>query len=289
MSLGSGIAYRMKATRWRMLRATRRTVTVQTRQGRLTVYTRDDVIARLLFMERQFQQDTADHALAFLRGQGLMPPRGRGTVLDVGANLGVISIGMLVNGDIDAAIGVEPDPDNYALLERNIAQNRCGDRYTPIRVAVSDRAGDLELALSRHNLGDHRIQRPGAAQAGEGEVIAVPACTIDEIVGRLPTAAADAISLVWIDVQGHEGHVFAGGAELFSRDIPVLSEVWPYGILRSGMELEHFCRLAQRYWSSYWVWRRSQRYVQYSIADLPKFCEELGSAGAHDDVIFTRA
>jgi len=43
-------------------------------------------------------------------------------VLDVGANLGVISIGMLVNGDVAAAIGVEPDPDNYALLERNIAR-----------------------------------------------------------------------------------------------------------------------------------------------------------------------
>jgi hypothetical protein len=55
------------------------------------------------------------------------------------------------------------------------------------------------------------------------------------------------------------------------------------------MELEHFCRLAQRYWSSYWVWRRAQRYVQYAIADLPKFCEELGAAGPHDDVIFTRA
>jgi FkbM family methyltransferase len=279
----------MKATRWRMLRATRRTVTLQTQQGRLTVYTRDDVIARLLFMERQYQQDTADHALAFLRGQGLMPPRGRGTVLDVGANLGVISIGMLVNGDIDAAVGIEPDPDNYALLERNIAQNRCGDRYTPIRVAATDRAGDLELALSRHNLGDHRVQRPGAAPAGGGrEVITVPARPIDEIIGRLPAASAEAISLVWIDVQGHEGHVFAGGTELFSRDVPVVSEVWPYGILRSGMELEQFCRIAKRYWSSCWVWRRAQRYVRYPITDLPKFCEELGSAGAHDDVIFTR-
>jgi FkbM family methyltransferase len=288
MSLASGIAYRLNATRWRVLRATRRTVTLQTRQGRLTVYTRDDVIARLLFMEREFQQDTTDHALAFLRGQGLIPPKGRGTVLDVGANLGVISIGMLVNGDIDAAIGVEPDPDNYALLERNIAQNLCGDRYTPIRVAATDRAGDLELALSRHNLGDHRIQRPGAVRA-ERDVITVPARPIDEIIGRLPPRTADAISLVWIDVQGHEGHVFAGGPALFSRDVPVLCEVWPYGILRSGMELEEFCQITARYWSSYWVWRRSQRYVRYSIADLLKFCEELGTAGAHDDVIFTRA
>jgi len=117
----------------------------------------------------------------------------------------------------------------------------------------------------------------------------VPACTIDGIVGRLPTPAAEAISLVWIDVQGHEGHVFNGGAELFSRGLPVVAEVWPHGIVRSGMELDQFCRIAQRYWASYWVWRRSQRYVQYSITELPKFCEELGTAGAHDDVIFTRA
>lgn len=288
MSIASRIAGKMNIIRWRILRATKRTVTLNTKQGRLSVFTQDEVIGRLLFLHRHFQHDTTQRALTHLRALGLIPPRGEGVVLDVGANIGVISIGMLVNGEVAGAVGIEPEPANFALLERNLAHNGLASRYVQIRAAVSDHADELGFALSPDNLGDHRIRAADGESNGR-VVITVPAHPIDDVVGRLPIETAAKISVVWIDVQGHEGYVFAGGAQLFARDIPVIAEVWPFGLLQSGMTLEQFAEIAQRYWSSFWVWRRANRYVRYPTTDLLRFCEELGEAGEHDDVIFTRA
>lgn len=288
---------RWTAAKWAFLRATRETVTIRTQQGVLTVATQDDVIGRLLYSERQFQYDLTLRATSFLHERGLIPARGKGVVLDVGANNGVISIGLLVSGQCEAAIGIEPDPTNFALCKRNVVQNALVDRYTALQIAASDRGGELKFELSAENFGDHRVQSladglastPVAVGSGGRESITVEASPIDEILGRLPSKLTDAISLVWIDVQGHEGYVFAGGTRLFSRRVPVVTEIWPFGINRSGMGIPKFCEIASGYWSHFWVWRRCGRYIQYPTSALIKFCEELGDSGEFDDIIFINA
>ena len=99
----------------------------------------------------------------------------------------------------------------------------------------------------------------------------------------------DSIALVWIDVQGHEGHVLGGGSRLFSRPMPVVAEIWPFGLNQSGLGIAKFCDIAAGYWSHFWVWRKCGRFVQYPTSFLMKFCEELGEAGEFDDVIFVNA
>jgi FkbM family methyltransferase len=285
VSVRARITLRGKLAWWRVLRTIRRRVTVQTKHGRFVVDTGDGIIGKFLFLYGEYQHDLASRALPFLRQQGLIPERGRGVVLDIGANIGVISIGLLVNGELSEAVGIEPAPDNFALLERNVRENGLAGRYTSLMIAVSDRTGDLECALSPDNFGDHRVQRSG--NVTERRVVSVPGRQLDGIVATLPASTAADITLVWIDVQGHEGHVFVGGREIFQRNIPVICELWPHGILQSGMTLEQFTVEAQRYWASFWVWRRAEKFVQYPITFLPKFLEELGDE-AHDDVIFTR-
>jgi FkbM family methyltransferase len=290
------IISRWTAAKWALLRATRETITVRTKQGVLTVSTHDDVIGRLLYNELQYQHDLSLRSLSFLREKGLLPGPGNGVVLDVGANIGVISIGLLVNGQFESAIGLEPDPTNFALCKRNVVQNGLVDRFTLLPIAASDRAGSVQFELSPDNFGDHRVrsQANGSAKtpvlAGSGrDSIAVEASPIDVILGSLPSKLTDSISLVWIDVQGHEGFVFAGGPRLFSRHIPVVAEIWPFGILQSGMSIPRFCEIASGYWSHFWVWRRCCRYVQYPSNQLLKFCEELGESGSFDDVVFCNA
>lgn len=290
------IGRRWTAAQWAWLRATRETVTIQTKQGLLTVSTRDEVIGRLLHSERQFQHDLTVRVSAFLREKSLLPPRGKGVLLDVGANNGVISVGLLVGGEYEAAIGIEPDPTNFALCKINVVQNALADRYTALQIAASDRVGELRFELSPDNFGDHRV-RPladevagtAAALTSGRETILVEARPIDDILGRLSLELTEAVSLVWIDVQGHEGYVFAGGNELFSRPVPVVAEIWPYGINQSGMGIPRFCEIASQYWSYFWVWRRCGRFVQYPVSELNKFCEELGDSGEFDDVVLVNA
>lgn len=295
-SLLRRIGRRWTGFKWSVVRSIRDTVTVRTRQGLLTVSTRDEVIGKLLYQQGHYQHDLACRVMTFLRQRGLLPDRGRGVVLDVGCNIGLISIGLLFDGEFEAAVGIEPEPYNFALCQRNVVQNGFHDRYTALQVAASDSDGVLEFGLSRHNFGDHRVHPSGAGGPirsvgvdANREVITVPASTIDAILDRLPSAASEAIALVWIDVQGHEGFVFRGGPRLFSRRVPVVAEVWPLGLNQSGMGVPRFCEIAATYWSHFWAWRRCGRYVRYPISDLSKFCEELGDGGEFDDVVFAHA
>lgn len=274
--------------------------TVTTGQGRLTFATADNVIGKKLYIHREFESAWVDKALGFLRQTGRLPMRGSGTVLDIGANMGVISIGMLHTGEFEKAVAIEPDPNNYQFLQRNARQNDLGDdRYVCVPRALSDHEGETEFELSPDNYGDHRV-RAVTATAYSGSrrrdrydesrrrTIRVPMETLDQLITRLPEQVSRDIALVWIDTQGHEGRVFAGGQTLFSKNIPVVSEVWPYGIQRSGMSLPEFCRIAASYWSSYWVLTQPRTLANRPISTLNRYLDELGDEGRGDNVIFTQ-
>jgi FkbM family methyltransferase len=265
--------------KWRWLRANRSTVTVRTRQGILTVSTRDDVIGQLLFTDGHFQHDLVCNALSMLRGARFLPKRGTGTFVDIGANMGVISVGLLVADEFADVIGIEPDPLNFSLLERNIEQNDLTARARLMQAAATATRTAVPLGLSPDNFGDHRI----GETTGRATVL-VDGQPLDELVGDATPA------LVWIDTQGHEASVLAGGGSVFRTGVPTVMEVWPFALERSWRGSAELCRLAAEYWDTFWVWRRAGRFVPYPIDQLPKFCEELGTErDEFDDVILTRA
>ena len=278
---------------WNVNRRFRKRGLVNTRQGKFKiVFDVEDSISRLLFIYRQYHAEHVERALSFLkthRGH----EAGQGAILDVGANSGVISIGMLVKGQMGRAIALEPDPINYSLLLENIELNQLGNVMLCLNVAASDRQSSLQLELSADNYGDHRIRIEGIKTSGvellnesTRATIPVRADKLDTLIEELDPSFTDEIALVWIDIQGHEGFAFQGARQLFSRDIPVVSEIWPYGILRSGQSLEDFHQIVSSIWSHYWVWRRGN-FVRYPVETFPIFLEELGTDGDFDDVIFT--
>lgn len=79
--------------------------------------------------------------------------------------------------------------------------------------------------------------------------------------------------------------MFLGARKLLSKGVPVLSEIWPYGIVRAGMSQEEFCDIATGIWSSYWV-RRRRGFVRYPIQVLDTLFHELGFDGGFDNVLF---
>ena len=279
---------------WRVAGKCRERITVSTRQGRLTVFTSDQVIGHSLYVNREFEAVWVQLVLSFLRATQRLPPRGRGTVLDIGANMGVISIGMLCQKEFARAVAIEPDPRNYSLLVHNARQNCLPeDRYRALCCGASDREGTMEFELSSVNFGDHRVRIANAAadsldrcDESQREVIRVPVDTIDNLLVHA-LQPSDEVSLVWIDTQGHEGHVFAGGKQLFARDIPVFAEFWPYGIQRSGLSQREFIDIAASYWAYYWVWCATE-FVRYPINQLSHLFAELGDEGNFDNILLTK-
>lgn len=166
---------------------------------------------------------------------------GTGTFIDIGANIGLISVPVAraTTADIHA---FEPEPRNFGYLSRNAASCLPEGRVTLHNLAVSDSDGMLRFELSGDNFGDHRVRRDGRTgrdrfNETEREVIEVAGVRLDSVLDATKLAHPLVIK---IDTQGSEIAAFRGGATLFAAADYVLAEYCPYMLLRSGHDPAEF-------------------------------------------------
>jgi FkbM family methyltransferase len=135
------------------------------------------------------------------------------TMWDVGANVGGYTVWAGVRGV--NVIAFEPEAENYALLNRNIALNNLD--ATAYCLALSDRRQFNQLHLSARQLGGscHTFGAETGPHGDERHTGLVQGCfatTIDDLIAQgLP--APDHIK---IDVDGLEGQVIAGASRLLA-------------------------------------------------------------------------
>lgn len=193
-----------------------------------------------------------------------------GTFVDVGAHIGTATLAALAWHGFDTAVCIEPDPANAAQLRHNLATNGHTNRATVIEAAASDGSERVPFELAEENTGDGRI-RLGAPQAGRfaeerRSVIEVPATTLDRCVAE-GTLTLEQISLVWIDVQGHEAHVLRGAQQLLAAGLPIVFELWPYGLRRAD-GVEAVTELAAAAYSSAVDLRDGTRHAPGEIGNI---------------------
>jgi FkbM family methyltransferase len=165
-------------------------------------------------METRFVQEHVTHGM---------------TVVDLGANIGYYTLlfAHLV-GEQGRVYAFEPDPESFAILQRNVALNGYKNIVTVNR-AVSDRAGTVRLYLSPQNRGDHRIYDSQDRRA----TVDVGTVTLDEYFAQQPTR----VDLIKMDIQGAEGLALRGMGHLLKRldHSTLITEFWPGGLQRSGV------------------------------------------------------
>ena len=132
-------------------------------------------------------------------------------LVDVGANVGMYTLWAAKTRGT-AVFAFEPEAQNYALLNRNIALNDLGDQVKAYCLALSDQAGYSELHLSSlqlggscHSLGErvdfrHQPMTPAYSQG-------CIAARLDDLVAGGTVAMPTHIK---IDVDGFEPKVIAG-------------------------------------------------------------------------------
>lgn len=265
--------------RWATLRGgpgrTPRILTVPTANGILSFTNMDLHNARALYVQRSWELDllegTADH---LKREAGVA---GADVLVEAGANIGMIVIAMLRRGYFREAIAIEPDPLNFDLLQRNIRQNGLEGRIRAIRCALAESSGEAELELSESNYGDHRVRVTTGRVSLMGEdaraTLRVPMRSLDDVLAS-EGIPPERVGLVWVDVQGYEGHLFLGARRTLTGGSPVLSEFWPYGILRSGMDRTTYAGLIRSLFDRMAVFDASSR--RFEPRDLSEIEELFG-------------
>ena len=222
-------------------------VAVDTDGLRLYLSTCDREVSRETFARGAYERALFSRVMDELRQVGL-PWGGLGGrgFLDVGANIGSATCLALSRYDAGEAWAFEPASENVTLLRQNVLANGFEHRVHIHTVALSDHDGTVAFELSNKSCGDHRVRVERASNEGppallgetQRRTVEVHARRLDSLVDE---SAIDlgSLGLAWIDVQGHEGHVFEGAAELLTSGVPIVCEYWPYGLERAG-GLERF-------------------------------------------------
>ena len=133
--------------------------------------------------------------------------------LDVGANVGSYTV--LAGGAVGARVtSVEPIPETFANLERNIALNRLAGRVRACQCGLADAAGALRFTKGLDTV--NHVVAPGE----DLPAIEIPVRTLDDLVG------SDVPLLMKIDVEGLERAVLLGGSRTLAdpRLIAVVME-----------------------------------------------------------------
>ncbi len=233
----------------------RRDVTVDTANGLLTVSSKDWLHGKYLYVRRGFEINSIHNTIALLRKEGYLDETGKGIVLDVGANLGMICIPLVKQGYFQRAIAFEPAPDTYRLLTHNVSQNHLQERIDCFNYALSSAPGVLELELSKDNSGDHRIRHSnnqGAYHEHRRRTIQVPTLTLDQFFAERPDVNKEDVALIWLDIQGHEGRFFEGAKHSLHPGLAVVSEFWPYAIARSGLSRPDYYRIVSNLFTHFY-------------------------------------
>jgi FkbM family methyltransferase len=189
---------------------------VPTDVGLLLVHSDDEVITPIIRAHGTWEPELGEQL------RGLLKPGM--TAVDVGGNIGYVALLMAeAVGPGGKVVTIEPDPRNAELLRRNAERTR-GAPIEVIEAAAWSEPGELELALSDSNTGDHRV---GMIDA-ERETVSVPAVTLDD-------ALPDSVDLILMDTQATEHFALRGAQALVRRSRPLLFvEFWPQGIREGG-------------------------------------------------------
>jgi FkbM family methyltransferase len=134
-------------------------------------------------------------------------------LLDVGANLGFISLALLRRLPQLKIIAVEPGPKQFAYLSRTITRNNLSDRIKVVNAALSDKEGTIDFYI--HEGGDQA--KDGIADTGRGErthKITVPCLTLNSLLASHNNTRPTTIK---IDTEGAELLVLRGATETLSN------------------------------------------------------------------------
>lgn len=137
-------------------------------------------------------------------------------VMDVGANLGVVSL-LLANlvgpgGEVHA---FEPNPAVHALFRKSIDRNGFRQVRT-YACALGSRNGEsLDLTFPASNAGQGTL---GQSRVGEGwKRVTVPVRSLDSLAAEVEL---DRVRLMKIDVEGFEAEVLQGARDWLTRTPP---------------------------------------------------------------------
>jgi FkbM family methyltransferase len=138
--------------------------------------------------------------------------------IDIGANIGWYAVAAAVRvGATGHVIAIEPDGDNFALLEANIKAAISGVSVAPVNCGLGSAGGHGTLNASSTNKGDQRVRNFVSDDEPTQSAGTVRIETLDGVLERQAPFEVHKLRIIKIDVQGFEAEVLKGSTRLLSK------------------------------------------------------------------------
>lgn len=201
------------------------------------------------------------------------------TVLDLGAHIGYYTLlfAKLV-GNEGKVFSFEPNPENFSLLKKNVKENG----YNNVEIfqkAVSGKTGKTKLYISEVSPGS-RIYDSNEDQ----KTMEIETVCLDDYFKDYDKK----ISFIKMDVEGAEGETVKGIVSILNKneDIKIMTEFWPEGLKRSGVEAEDYLKfMTDKGFRIYYINQEEKKIEPISIPDLLKITPGKQMAA---DLIFSK-
>lgn len=131
----------------------------------------------------------------------ILPPNSVRTIVDAGANIGLTSLYLAGRYRQATVFSVEPNPDNFALLEENAANE---DRIVPIKACLTAEPDQKVYITTAGRASNFKMNTAGNGELVRGMSIA-QLCAEHEI---------EHIDLLKMDIEGAEIPIFKDGSFL---------------------------------------------------------------------------
>lgn len=147
----------------------------------------------------------------------------RGYLLDIGANIGLISIPFALLARSAKVIAVEAVVDNHRALTHNIALNNLVGRVTALNVALGDQEKTVDIQVEgdlRNGEGTGTANIMPDNSTYECERIPLQLQTLDDLYesGILPKGC----SIIKIDTDGYDLKILQGGKRFLAENRPII-------------------------------------------------------------------
>ena len=158
----------------------------------------------------------------YLKDPNYIPQDGW-TCVDVGANIGCVSLTWAQRDPHGKIYAMEPHPATFERLERNVNANRFSN-VTCFNIAADRQSGTLEFLISdQTSMGVSANEQSATAASHKmsARICQVPALSLDDFYDKqkIPT-----VDLLKIDIEGHEVACLEGATRALRRTRRVVLE-----------------------------------------------------------------
>jgi FkbM family methyltransferase len=177
-----------------------------------------------LFKIRTLRSDKNEKDI-FLFTEKINEQKSEGIVLDIGANIGIMT-GAIAQNTKAYIHAFEPLPLNSKIFERVVEKLKLTDRVTLHKMALGNTEGFCEMVLpvvekvKMHGLS--HVVDPSITEFNEGQVVSkIPISKLDTIFKEEPILG------IKLDVENFEFEVLKGAESILRKQKPVIySELW---------------------------------------------------------------